>query len=87
MINRSSFVEPEQAIKIMSKFKKIDKRFSKAKYDGHKKIGLRVLDCSISLYKVPDLNEVKKVAMGCFNMAEVKGYGGLTPIFDARVNH
>lgn len=87
VINRSSFIEPEQALKIIEKFRKIDRRFSKAKYDGHKKIGLQVLDCSISLYQVPGLSEVKKIATGCFNMSEVKGYGKLTPIFDARVNH
>jgi hypothetical protein len=47
-INRSSFIGTEKALKIIKSFKKWD---SDSKFKDKKKIGLSILDCSISLYK------------------------------------
>ena len=44
LINRSSFIDQKQGIKIMRKFAP----FKKVK--AAKKIGLKILDCSLSLY-------------------------------------
>lgn len=71
----------------MSTFNKSSRRFSKAKYDGLRKIGLKILDTSISLYQVPGFDELKKMQIGCLFMPEYRNYGNLIPLFDARINH
>ena len=51
-INRSSFIDMDKALRIIKSFRKWDKLSEKDKrFEGQKKIGLAVLDCSISLYQ------------------------------------
>lgn len=49
----------DQGLKLLSNDSKTKIRLQKKKYDGMKRIGLKVLDCSLTLYNLPNVYDAK----------------------------
>ena len=75
VINRSSVVDMEQAIKLISSYESAKDNLQKPKFRSMKKIALRTLDTSVSLYHTPSLTEIKQMNVGCLDHRKIPAYG------------